>query len=323
MKAVVYENYGSPEVLKLSDVERPSPGSNEVLLKVRAASVNSWDWDLLRGKPLLVRLDGGIGKPRINILGADVAGVVESIGDNVKRVKPGDAVFGDLCESGWGSFAEFVCAHENSLTLKPSSLKFEEVAALPQAGAMAMHAIRGYKELGARDNVLINGAAGGVGTYAVQLTKLAGAEVTGVDSAQKLDLLLNLGADHVIDYKQQDFTRNGKQYDLIVDVVASHSVFDYKRALRPGGYYVMIGGTSSSIFQCMTLGPLVSLLGSRQLRILRHKPNKAIDELKDLLASGKIKSVIGKYYNLNEVPEALESIGKGNAIGKIVIQVAG
>ncbi len=321
MKAMVYEAYGSPDVLRLENVELPVPQPNEVLIKVAAASVNSWDWDLLRGEPFIVRLPGGIKKPEFRILGADAAGVVQSTGNNVKQFRQGDAVFGDLCSSGWGGFAEYVCADEKALILKPSGLTFEDAAALPQAGVMAMQGLYDIGKLQAGMKVLINGAGGGVGTYAVQLAKLAGAEVTGVDNGDKFALLRSLGVDHVIDYTREDFTINGKQYDLILDVVAHRSIFDYKRALSPTGIYVVIGGVMSRIFQFMLLGPLISITSSRKMRILNHSPNKNLSLLAELVSSGKIKSVIHKCYSLAEVPKAMQCLGEGKVKGKAVIKL--
>jgi NADPH:quinone reductase-like Zn-dependent oxidoreductase len=321
MKAILYHQYGSPDMLKLEDVERPFPKNDEVLIKVHAASVNSWDWDLLRGRPYIVRL-GGLRRPKLKILGADVAGVVEDVGSAVKTFKQGDAVFGDLCNSGWGGFAEYVCASEKALTLKPPGVTFEDAAAVPQAGVMAMQGIRDMRTLHEGDKVLINGAGGGVGTYAMQLAKLHGAEVTGVDHADKMDLMKSLGADHVIDYNQQDFITTGKGYDLILDVTARRSIFDYRKALRVGGVYVVIGGKMSTIFQFMFLGPLISSTGNKKMKILIHEANKNLSSIIALVESFKIKSVIHRCYSLEEVPLALKCLGDGKAFGKIVIRVA-
>ena len=322
MKAIVYHTYGAPNVLKLDDVERPVPNMHEVLIKVHATSVNSWDWDLLRGKPFIVRLaGGGIRKPQLPILGADVAGTVEAVGKNVKQFKPGDAVLGDLSASGWGGFAEYVSAPETALTLKPSGVTFEAAAALPQAGVMALQGIRDYRNLQHGEKVLINGAAGGVGTYAIQLAKLFGAEVTAVDRKDKLDFLTSIGADHVIDYAKEDFTQNGQHYDLILDVAATRSIRDYRRALLPGGIYLMIGGATSTIFQFMVFSSIVSWVGERKLRILIHKPNKDLAFLAGLVQDGKLKSIIDRRYSLVEVPEALQRLGDGNSRGKIIIRI--
>jgi len=319
MKAMVYHKYGSPDVLELQEVERPTPKDNEVLVKVHAASVNSWDWDLLRGKPFVNRLLFGLLKPKTKILGCDVAGRVEAVGRNVKQFKSGDEVFGDLCASEWGGFAEYVCARENALALKPASMTFEQVAAVPQAAVMALQVLRDKGQIRPGQKVLINGAGGGVGTFAVQMAKSFGAEVTGVDSTRKLDMLRSIGADQVIDYTQEDFTKNGQGYDLILDVVGNRSIFDYKRALSPKGIYVMVGGSTALIFQLLFLGSWISMTGSKKMGILAHQPNKDLDFMKELFEAGKIVPVIDKRYPLSEVAEALRYFGEGHAQGKVVI----
>ncbi|KAB2331567.1 NAD(P)-dependent alcohol dehydrogenase [Cytobacillus depressus] len=246
MKAMVYDKYGTTDVLTLKEVEIPTPQENEVLVKVHAVSVNSWDWDLLRGKPFLARL-GGLLKPKYMILGADIAGRVEAIGRNVKHLLPGNEVFGDISWCGWGGFAEFVCVHEDALSLKPSSMTFEQATAIPQAAVLALQGLRNKGQLQEGQTVLINGAGGGVGTFALQIAKLHGAKVTCVDSTVKLDMLKAMGADNVIDYTQEDFTKKKQFYDLILDVVGTRSISDYKRILKPKGKYVMVGGSLSLI----------------------------------------------------------------------------
>ena len=321
MKAIVYTKYGSPDVLQLKDVENPVPRDNELLIRVHAVSVNSWDWDLLTGKPYIYRLFFGLFKPKYKIIGSDVAGIVEAVGKNVKQFKPGDEVFGDLCQCGWGGFAEYVCARENAIALKPESMTFEEAASIPQAAIMALQGIRDKRKIQSGQKVLINGSGGGVGTFAIQMAKAYGAEVTGVDNNAKLDMMRSIGADYVIDYTQEDFTKNGQYYDLIIDVVANRSIFDYKRALNPEGIYILIGGTVASIFQVLLLGPLISKTSNKKLGILGHKPNKDMEFIKELYETGKIKPVIDKIYTLNEVPEALQDLGNGNVQGKAIITV--
>ena len=321
MKAIVYTKYGSPDVLKLKEVEKPTPKDNEVLVKVHAASINDWDWGLLRGKPFMNRLFFGLLKPKNKILGGDIAGQVEAVGRNVKQFQPGDEVFGDLCGCGFGAFAEYVCARENALVLKPPSMTFEEAAAVPQAAALALQGLRDKRQIQPGQKVLINGAGGGVGTFAVQIAKSFGAEVTGVDSTRKLDMLRSIGADQVIDYTQEDFTKSGQRYDLILDVAAYHSIFDYKRALSPKGIYVMVGGSNAQIFQGFLLGPLISMTGSKKMGILMHKPNKDLAFMKELFEAGKVVPVIDRRYPLSEVPEALWYFGEGHAQGKVVITV--
>jgi len=321
MKAIVYTKYGPPEVLKLEEVAKPTPKDNELLIKIHAASINSWDWDLLRGTPFMNRLMFGVLKPKTKILGCDIAGRVEAVGRNVKQFQPGDEVFGDISGCGWGGFAEYVCASENALALKSAGMTFEQAAAVPQAGLLALQGLRDKGQIQPGQKVLINGAGGGAGTFAVQIAKSYGAEVTGVDSTGKLDMLRSIGADHVIDYTQEDFTKNGQRYDLILDVAAYRSIFDYKRALRPKGIYVMVGGSTPRILQAMFLGPWISMTGSKKMGILMHKPNKGLAFMKELLEAGKVVPVIDKRYPLSKVPEALRYFGKGDAKGKVVITV--
>lgn len=321
MKAMVYDKYGMTDVLTLQEVEIPTPKDNEVLVKVHAVSVNSWDWDLLRGKPFLARL-GGLLKPKYKILGADIAGRIEVIGRDVKHLLPGDEVFGDISWCGWGGFAEYVCVHEDALSLKPSSMTFEEAAAIPQAAVLALQGLRNKGQLQKGQTVLINGAGGGVGTFALQIAKLHGAEVTCVDSTVKLDMLKAMGADHVIDYTQEDFVKNGGLYDLILDVVGNRSIFDYKRILKSAGTYVMIGGTLSLISQILFLRPLILKMEGKNMNILIHKPNKHDQNfLQELFVAGRIDPVIDKRYSLNQVAEAIRYLGEGHAKGKVVIRV--
>ena len=317
----MYTKYGPPDVLQLKEVEKPAPRDDEVLIKVHAASVNSWDWDLLRGTPFLARL-GGLLKPKYKILGADIAGRIEAVGRNAKQFQPGDEVFGDISGCSWGGFAEYVCARENALALKPASMTFEEAAAVPQAAVLALQGLRDKGQIQSGQKVLINGAGGGVGTFAVQIAKSFGAEVTGVDSTGKLDMLRSIGADQVIDYTQEDFTKSGQCYDLILDVVAYRSIFDYKRALSPRGIYVFVGGSMAAFFQVVFLGPWISMTGSKKMGILMHKPNTSdLDFMKELFEAGKVVPVLDRRYPLSEVPEALRYLGEGHARGKVVITV--
>jgi len=320
MKAIIYTKYGSPDVLQLKEVEKPASRDNEVLIKVHAASVNSWDWDLLRGTPFVNRLMFGLIKPKI-ILGCDIAGRVEAVGNNVNQFKPGDEVFGDLSGCGWGGFAEYVCARENALALKPVCLTFEQAAAVPQAALLALQALHYKGQIQPGLKVLMNGAGGGVGTFAVQMAKSFGAEVTGVDSTEKLDMLHSLGADHVIDYTQDDFTKNGKCYDLILDVAGFRSISDYKRALSPGGCYVMIGGSMTLANRLMLLGPWISMSTGKKMGLLLHKPNKGLDIMTELFEAGDVVPVIDRRYMLSDVAEALRYFGEGHVKGKIVITI--
>jgi NADPH:quinone reductase-like Zn-dependent oxidoreductase len=271
VKAVVYTKYGPPDVLQIKEVEKPTPTDDEVLIKIHAVSVNRSDWEGLIGKPLYARI-GGLLKPRRHILGSDIAGRVEMAGKNITRFQPGDEVFGDILER-MGGFAEYVCAREKSLALKPAGMTFEQVAAIPQAAVIALQGIRDKGQVQPGQKVLINGAGGGGGSFAVQLAKLYGAEVTGVDNTGKLDFMRSLGTDHVIDYTQEDFTKNGKEYDLILDLIAYRSVFAYKRALRPNGSYFAVGGSVATFFQILLLGPLIRRITGKKIRVLVVQPN--------------------------------------------------
>jgi len=320
MKAIVYTKYGPPEVLQLKEVAKPIPKDDEVLIKVQAVSVNRSDWEGLRGKPLYARI-GGLLKPRRQILGSDVAGRVEMAGRNVRRFQPGDEVFGDILPR-LGGFAEYVRARESALALKPASMTFEEAAAIPQAAVIALQGIRDKGRVQPGHKVLVNGAGGGAGTFAVQLAKLYGAEVTGVDNTGKLNFMRSLGADHVIDYTREDFTRDGKQYDLIFDVVAHRSIFAYKRALRSNGSYFLAGGSVATILQILLLGAWIRATTGMRIRILAVQPNtEDVDFMKELIEAGKVTLVIDKTYPLSEVPEAIGYVGEGDARGKVVITV--
>ncbi|TNJ64416.1 NAD(P)-dependent alcohol dehydrogenase [Paenibacillus hemerocallicola] len=319
MMAMVYETYGSPEVLRIKEVDVPVLKDHEVLIEVHAASVNSWDWDLLRGKPYITRL-GGLRKPRYRILGADIAGRVIAVGDAAKRFRPGEEVFGDLSGCGWGGFAEYVSASEEALTPKPAGMSFEQAAAIPQAAVLALQGMRDKGKLRKGHRVLINGAGGGVGTFAVQYAKWLGAEVTGVDSAGKLDMLLSIGADHVLDYTKDDFAASGIRYDLILDVVGSRSVFAVKHALSSGGTYVMVGGSLLRILQALLAAPLYAWLERKKLTVLVHKPNHD-DQMvwKTLVEAGQVVPVIDRQYPLSDAAQALRYFGEGRAKGKIVV----
>lgn len=317
MKAIVYTTYGDPEVLHLAEVEQPTPKDDEVLVKIMATSVNSWDWDLLRGKPYLYRLLFGLFKPKFKTLGADIAGIVEAVGKNVQQFKPGDEVMGDISDR-WGGFAEYVCAAATSLVLKPSTMRFEEAAATPQAAVLAWQALHDKLQLNKGDNVLINGAGGGVGTFAVQLAKQSGAEVTAVDSAEKLPMLQSLGADHVIDYRKNDFTKNGLQYHLIIDVVAHRSVSSYKRSLLPNGRCAIVGGTIPALLGAALLGSF----SRKKTSLVIHKANKELERINELIVAKKIVPVIDTVYPLVETAAAIQHVGEGRAKGKVVVRIA-
>jgi len=323
MKAIVYTEYGSPDVLHLQEVVKPTPKDNEVLIKVYAASLNAADLHYLRADPFLIRPTSGLLKPKNTFLGADVAGRIEAVGRTVTQFKLGDEVFGDLSESGRGTFAEYVCASENALSLKPANLSFEEAAAVPLAAVTALQGLRDKGKIGPGQKVLINGASGGVGTFAVQIAKSFGAEVTAVCSTRNLDIVRSIGADHVIDYTQEDFTQNGHRYDLILAANGYHSISDYKRVLAPKGTYVMTGGAMAQLSEVMLKGLWISMTGSQKMGNLLAKPNqKDLAFMKELLEAGKVVPVIDRCYPLSEVPEALHYLEEGHAKGKVVITVA-
>jgi NADPH:quinone reductase-like Zn-dependent oxidoreductase len=324
MKAIVYTQYGSPDVLQLKEVEKPTPKENEVLIKVQAVSLNAADWHLLTADIFLIRLMGmGLTRPKNPILGADIAGRVEAVGSNVKQFQPGDEVFGDIAGWGFGGLAEYVAVAENAVALKPGNLSCEEAAAVPMAAVTALQGLRDKGHLQAGQKVLINGASGGVGTYAVQLAKYFGAEVTAVCSTRNLDQTRRLGADRVIDYSQEDFTRNGQLYDLILAVNGYHPLAHYKRALAPAGTYIMAGGKAAQMFQAMLLGSLLSIGTDKKLGNVSAKSNqKDLLFLKELLEAGKVVPVIDRCYPLNEAAEAFRYLGAGHAHGKVVVTVA-
>jgi NADPH:quinone reductase-like Zn-dependent oxidoreductase len=320
LKAVVYTKYGDPEVLQIKEIEKPSPGDDEVLIKVYAVSINDWDYGLLQGD-FINRLLYGLLKPKKQILGSDVAGRIEAVGKNVTQFKPGDEVFGDL-SGKWGGFAEYVCARENALALKSPGMTFEEAAAIPQAAMLAVQGLRDKAKIRPGQKILINGAGGGVGTFAIQIAKLYEVQITAVDSSQKLDMLRSMGADHVIDYTKEDFTKSDQHYDLVLDVKTNRSIFDCARALNPNGIYATVGGSMARFLQALFVGPWISIFSKKKIGIVVLKPNKDLVYMNELFEAGKIKPVIDGYYKLEDVPKALRLFGKGDHKGKIVISVA-
>ena len=324
MKAIVFTHYGAPaEVLKLTEVERPTPGDNEVLINVHAASINAAEWHIVRAEPFLARLSTGLRKPKHTIPGADVAGRVEAIGSRVTLFRPGDEVFGDLSGCGWGAFAEYVCARETAVALKPANITFEQAAAVPLAAVTALQGLRDKGRIQSGQQVLINGASGGVGSFAVQLAKAFGADVTGVCSTKKVAMVRSLGADQVIDYTQADVTDNGQQYDLILDAAAFRWFLEYRRVLRPKGRYVLVGGSTRRLFQTMIVGPVVSMFGSNTFGTILASPNtKDLGVIKELLEAGKVTPVIDRCYPLSETADALRYLEERQVQGKVVITVA-
>ena len=323
MKAIVCTKYGPPDVLQLQEVAKPTPKADEVLVKVHAASVNAYDWHLLTADIFLVRLmGGGLLRPKKAIPGVDIAGRIEAAGSNVKQFRPGDEVFGDISACAEGGFAEYVAVPEHVLALKPAALSFEEAAAVPMAAITALQGLRDQGKIQAGQKVLINGASGGVGTFAVQIAKAFGAEVTAVCSTRNLDLARTLGADRVIDYTREDFTRSGQTYDLVFAANGYHPLSAYKRALAPQGIYVMAGGKPGQIFQAMLLGSWMSEKGGKKLGgFTARASQKDLVMLKELLDAGKVVPVIDRRYSLSEAAEALRYLGAGHARGKVVITV--
>jgi len=323
MKAIVYTGYGSPAVLQFKEVAKPTPKDNEVLVKIYAVSANAADLHLLRADPFLIRLSSGLLKPKNEILGSDIAGRVEAIGNNVQEFKLGDEVFGDISAGGWGGFAEYVCAREDALVLKPVKLSFEEAAAVPMAAVTALQGLRSKGQIQPGQQVLINGASGGVGLFAVQIAKAFGAEVTAVCSTRNLDIVRSIGADHVIDYTREDFTQNGHRYDLILAANGYHSISDYRQVLTPRGTYVMTGGAMAQLSEVMLKGPWISMTGSQKMGNLLARPNKQdLAFIKELLEAGKVRPVIDRCYPLSEVADAMRYLEEGHAQGKVVITVA-
>ena len=322
MKAIVQTEYGSPDVLKLAEVDRPVLSDNGVLVRVRATAVHAGDWHLMRGEPFFVRLIyGGMRSPKIKILGTDMAGEVEAVGKAVTQFKPGDQVFGDLSEVGFGAFAQYVCAPETALVLKPTNLTFEEAATIPVSALTALQGLRDVGQIQPGQKVLVKGASGGVGSFAVQIAKAFGAEVTGVCSPSKAKMVKEIGADHVLDYMQAK-TGLKEQYDLLFDVAAYGSVFDYLPLLKLKGHYVCVGGSIARLFQVMLFGWWISRISDRRVKSLAQKPTQAdLIVLKDLIEAGKVRPYVDRCYSLGEIPEAIRTIEERQVKGKIAISV--
>ena len=284
--------------------------------------MNDWDWNFVRGKPVALRPIFGLLKPKVNILGVDVAGNIEAVGENVTKFRPGDEVYGDLSASGFGAFAEYVCAPQDALARKPSAMSFEEAAAIPHASMLAVQGLIDVGQIQQGQKVLINGAGGGVGMFGIQIAKLHGAEVTGVDSGHKADMLRGLGFDHVIDYRQEDFTQNGQRYDLILDAKTTRSPFSYARSLNPNGTYVTVGGYLDRLLQAACAAPLIKAFSKKNIQIVALKVNKDLSYINDLFEAGKLECVIDGPFTLGEVPKAIQYFGDAKHKGKIVITVA-
>ena len=322
MRAIVYNEYGPPDVLKLTEVEKPVPGDNQVLVKIHAASVNYGNLVLLKGEPFLARFAFGLLKPKYSIPGGDIAGRVEEVGKDVKHFQPGDEVFGDLSGCGWAGFAEYVSVPEKALALKPGNLSFEEAAAIPMAGVTALQSLRDKGKIQPGQKVLINGASGGVGTFAVQIAKSFGAEVTGVCSTRNLDILESIGADHCLDYTKESFTEKTERYDLILGVNGGLPLSYYKRALNPNGIFIHVGGSGTQMFQAMAMGPWISMTSRKKMRSFLQRANQQdLIYMKELVEAGKVKPVIDRCYKLREVQDAFRYFEQGHAQGKVVITI--
>lgn len=323
MKAIVQTEYGSPDVLSLKEVDKPVVADNKVLVKIRASSINAGDCHLMRGDPFLTRLIfGGIFKPKMQTIGIDIAGQVEAIGKNVTEFQVGDEVFGDLSECGFGAFAEYVCVIASALALKPTNTSYEQAATVPTAALTALQGLRDCGEVQSGQQVLINGASGGVGSFAVQIAKAFGAEVTAVCSTNKREMMKAISADHIIDYTQIDVTKNGQQYDLILDAAAYRSVFDYKAILKTGGTYVLVGGSIGRLFQVMFFSSLISRIMHRKVKFVTAKPNQSdLAILRDLIEAEKIVPFIDRTYSLSDVPMAICHLEERKVRGKVAINV--
>ncbi len=322
MKAIVLTRYGSPDNLQFAEVETPVPKDGEVLVRVEAASVNDWDWCLVRGKPFYIRLFCGLFKPKVRIPGVDIAGRVVAIGRGTGEFQIGDSVYGDLSECGFGGFAEYVCAPVTALALKPENMTWTEAASIPHAAMLALQGLRELGKLQPGQKLLINGAGGGVGTLGLQIARAIGvAEVTGVDSSSKAEMMRRIGFDQTIDYREDDFTDLGDCYDLILDPKTDRSVFRYLRALNPKGSYVTVGGLTGRLLQIFSLSSLVRRITGKQVRILALKPNQGLDYINELFEAGKLKPVIDGPFELADAVDALKRFGAGKHIGKVVVTV--
>jgi NADPH:quinone reductase-like Zn-dependent oxidoreductase len=324
MKAFVYTKYGSPDVLKFEEVQKPVPKEDEVLIKIHAAAITAGDVIVLKGEPFVTRFATGLREPKNTIPGKEMSGRIEAVGRNVTQFQPGDEVFGDLSVASWGAFAEYVSVPEHAIALKPANLTFEQAAAVPESAVVALQGLRDKGQIQPGQKVLINGASGGVGSFAVQIAKAFGAEVTAVCSTKNSEMARSIGADHVIDYTKEDFTQNGQHYDLILAANGYHPISDYRRALSPEGIYVATGGTMTQSLQATMMGPFISMTGSKTMGGMMVKPNQNdLVFIKDLIEAGKVTPVIDRSYPLSEVAEAFRYIGTGHAQGKVVITIEG
>jgi len=321
MKAILLEEYGMPNNLKIGELPKPTPNDDEVLVKVHSASINDWDWGLVRGKPLIIRLFFGLRKPKIPTPGVDISGTIENVGDNVSAFHIGDEIYCDLSECGLGGFAEYVCVPEKMLSKKPSSISHNEAAALPHASTLAIQGLVDKGKVRSGQRILINGAGGGMGTLGIQLLRSYDIHVSGVDSAEKLDLMRSQGFDSVMDYRKVDFTATGQTYDLILDAKTNRSVFKYARSLKKNGIYVTVGGSMVRLFEILLFGWLISLVSTKKLIILALQANKGLDRITELVEKGQIKPIIDGPYEFDRIPELIQYFGEGKHLGKIVVEI--
>ena len=321
MKAILLKEYGLPNGLEIGEVAKPIPNDKEVLLRSHSASINDWDWGLVRGKPFVIRLFFGLKKPKITIPGVDASGKIEAMGAEVSSFKVGDEVYCDLSECGCGGFAEYVCVPENVLSKKPSNISHNDASALPHAGLLALQGLVEKGKVTSGQTVLINGAGGGVGTLGIQILKSYGVTVTGVDSDEKLGLMKSLGFDSVMDYKKTDFTDTGEKYDLILDTKSNRSVFKVARSLKKSGRYITVGGSMYRLVEIALLGSLISLFTGKKLKVLIHEPNRGLDQLSKLVEKGQIRPVVDGPYEFDKIPELIQYFGEGMHLGKIVIEI--
>ena len=321
MKAIILKEYGLPNNLEIGEVEKPIPNDTQVLVKIHAASINDWEWGLVRGKPFVIRLFFGLKKPKVNIPGIDISGKIEAVGGNVSSLKTGDEIYCDLTECGFGGFAEYVCVPEKHLYKKPSNISYHDAAALPHAGILALQGLVDKGKVKSGQRILINGAGGGVGTLSIQILKSYGVNVTGVDSAEKFDLMKSLGYDSVMDYKKTDFTDTGEKYDLILDTKSYRSVFKVAQSLKRNGTYVTMGGSMYRMLEISFLGSIISLFTGKKLKVLIHEPNKGLDRISGLVEKRQIKPVVDGPYGFDEIPELIQYFGEARHLGKIVVEI--
>ena len=321
MKAIRLKVYGLPNVLEIGEVAKPIPNDEEVLVRIHSASINDWDWGLVRGKPFMIRLFFGLKKPKTTIPGVDISGKIEAVGDKVSSFKMGDEIYCDLSECGFGGFAEYVCVPEKYLSKKPSNISHNDACALPHAGLLALQGLVEKGKVKSGQSILINGAGGGVGTLGIQILKSYGVKITGVDNGEQLDLMTSLGFDKVVDYKKPDFTATGEKYDLILDTISYKSVFKVARSLKKNGRYVTVGGSMVRLIEIALLGSLISLFTRKKLSVLIHKPNKGLDQISKIVEKGQLKPVVDGPYAFDKIPELIQYFGEGRQKGKIVVEI--